>query len=188
MHPHLVYADDSLFILHARTSRGTALAAFKIKLAYQVGRSSTTKSFCKSCRKLLPVSESYDGDKFFVVTEGVRMATPLLLALAVIEISDVAFAVDSIPAVRVDIMSATMTCQNARGCTKPLLPWPGQVPLHVPALLMGHAWSIAQAVRHLSSGKAAGMHTWWEASLPPARWTALKGSHPESTLLSEPLA
>ena len=53
------------------------------------------------------------------------MATPLLLALAVIEISDVAFAVDSIPAVRVDIMSATMTCQNARGCVKPLLPWPG---------------------------------------------------------------
>ena len=87
------------------------------------------------------------------------MATPLLLALAVIEISDVAFAVDSIPAVRVDIMSATMTCQDARGRTKPLLPWPGQVPLQVPALLMGHAWSIAQAMRYLSSGKAAGMQT-----------------------------
>ena len=50
-------------------------------------------------RKLIPVSETYDGDKFFVVKEGVKMATPLLLALAVIEISDVAFAVDSIPAV-----------------------------------------------------------------------------------------
>ena len=45
------------------------------------------------------MSETYDGDNFFVVKEGVRMATPLLLALAVIEISDVAFAVDSIPAV-----------------------------------------------------------------------------------------
>lgn len=51
------------------------------------------------CRKLIPVSETYDGANFFVVKEGVRMATPLLLALAVIEISDVAFAVDSIPAV-----------------------------------------------------------------------------------------
>ena len=50
-------------------------------------------------RKLIPVSDTYDGDKFFVVKEGVKMATPLLLALAVIEISDVAFAVDSIPAV-----------------------------------------------------------------------------------------
>ena len=45
------------------------------------------------------MSDTYDGDKFFVVKEGVKMATPLLLALAVIEISDVAFAVDSIPAV-----------------------------------------------------------------------------------------
>jgi predicted tellurium resistance membrane protein TerC len=51
------------------------------------------------CRKLIPVSETYDGDNFFVVKGSVRMATPLLLALAVIEISDVAFAVDSIPAV-----------------------------------------------------------------------------------------
>jgi len=50
-------------------------------------------------RMLIPVSEAYDGDKFFTVKEGVKMATPLLLALAVIEISDVAFAVDSIPAV-----------------------------------------------------------------------------------------
>ena len=62
------------------------------------------------------MSDSYDGDNFFVVKEGMRMATPLLLALAVIEISDVAFAVDSIPAVRVNIMSATMTCEDASGC------------------------------------------------------------------------
>lgn len=51
------------------------------------------------CRRFIPVTESYDGEKFFTVKSGVRMATPLLLALAVVEISDVAFAVDSIPAV-----------------------------------------------------------------------------------------
>jgi TerC family integral membrane protein len=45
------------------------------------------------------VSESYDGDKFFTVQNGVKVATPLLLVLAVIELSDVVFAVDSIPAV-----------------------------------------------------------------------------------------
>jgi predicted tellurium resistance membrane protein TerC len=44
-------------------------------------------------------SDSYDGDKFFTVQGGVRMATPLLLVLLVIEVSDVVFAVDSIPAV-----------------------------------------------------------------------------------------
>ena len=75
-------------------------------------KSSTTEPFCKSCRKLIPVSEFYDGDKFFVVKEGVRMATPLLLALAVIEISDVAFAVDSIPAVGVSTMLAAMICHD----------------------------------------------------------------------------
>lgn len=50
-------------------------------------------------RRFIPVSESYDGDKFFTLRDSVKMATPLLLALAVVELSDVAFAVDSIPAV-----------------------------------------------------------------------------------------
>lgn len=53
----------------------------------------------KFCRRLLPVSDHYDGNNFFTMQEGVRVATPLLLSLAVIEISDVLFAVDSIPAV-----------------------------------------------------------------------------------------
>lgn len=50
-------------------------------------------------RRLIPVSNAYDGDKFFTVQNGVRLATPLLLVLAVVELSDVVFAVDSIPAV-----------------------------------------------------------------------------------------
>ena len=39
------------------------------------------------------------GDRFFITEQGRRMATPLFVALLVIETSDVAFAVDSIPAV-----------------------------------------------------------------------------------------
>lgn len=53
----------------------------------------------KFCSKLFDVSDDYDGDNFFTVQNGVKMATPLLLVLAVVEISDVVFAVDSIPAV-----------------------------------------------------------------------------------------
>ena len=59
----------------------------------------------KFCSNLLPVSEKYDGDKFFTEVKDddtgtlVKMATPLLLCLCVIELSDVVFAVDSIPAV-----------------------------------------------------------------------------------------
>ncbi|KAL2612822.1 hypothetical protein R1flu_024514 [Riccia fluitans] len=53
----------------------------------------------KMCRKVLPVTSSYDGNRFLTVTDGVTKATPLLLTLVVVELSDIAFAVDSIPAV-----------------------------------------------------------------------------------------
>jgi tellurite resistance protein TerC len=47
----------------------------------------------------LPTTTRRDGQKFFLVENGRRVATPLFLALAVIEVTDVFFAVDSIPAV-----------------------------------------------------------------------------------------
>jgi len=53
----------------------------------------------KFCKNFIDVSETYDGDKFFTVENGVKVATPLLLVLAVVELSDLIFAVDSIPAV-----------------------------------------------------------------------------------------
>ena len=53
----------------------------------------------KVVRKLLPISPERDGSNFFTVVDGVRMATPLLLVLVVVELTDVVFAVDSIPAI-----------------------------------------------------------------------------------------
>jgi tellurite resistance protein TerC len=50
-------------------------------------------------RRIMPVTQRYHGDHFFVVEAGRRMATPLLVVLLVIESSDVIFAIDSIPAV-----------------------------------------------------------------------------------------
>jgi tellurite resistance protein TerC len=50
-------------------------------------------------RKLLPVSTRYDGQRFFTVENGKRLATPLLLTLVAVEATDVIFAVDSIPAI-----------------------------------------------------------------------------------------
>ncbi|HLT64723.1 MAG TPA: TerC family protein [Flavobacterium sp.] len=49
--------------------------------------------------KFFKVSPNFDGDKFFTVQNGVKMVTPLFVALAVIEITDLVFAVDSIPAI-----------------------------------------------------------------------------------------
>ncbi|MGF1922827.1 MAG: TerC family protein [Bacteroidia bacterium] len=53
----------------------------------------------KLIRKLFKVTDSYDGDKFFTYKNGVKMATPLLVVVAVIEFTDLLFAVDSIPAI-----------------------------------------------------------------------------------------
>ncbi len=53
----------------------------------------------KLVRRFVKVSPEYDGQRFFTVIDGVRMATPLLLVLVVIEFTDVIFAVDSIPAI-----------------------------------------------------------------------------------------
>jgi tellurite resistance protein TerC len=53
----------------------------------------------KLVQKFYKVSDNYDGDKFFTLQNGIRMATPLLVVVAVIEFTDVLFAVDSIPAI-----------------------------------------------------------------------------------------
>ncbi|CAL4903136.1 unnamed protein product [Urochloa decumbens] len=53
----------------------------------------------KTCQKFIPVADYYDDDRFFTTQDGLWKATPLLLTLAVIELSDIAFAIDSIPAV-----------------------------------------------------------------------------------------
>jgi len=53
----------------------------------------------KIARRFIRVHDHYDGNKFFTVQNGTRLATPLLLVLVCVELSDVVFALDSIPAV-----------------------------------------------------------------------------------------
>lgn len=50
-------------------------------------------------RRFFSVSDKYDGDKFFTYENGKKLATPLLVVVAVIEFTDLLFAVDSIPAI-----------------------------------------------------------------------------------------
>jgi tellurite resistance protein TerC len=50
-------------------------------------------------KKLMPVTTDYRRDRFFVVENGVRHATPLFVVLLLVEASDLIFAVDSIPAI-----------------------------------------------------------------------------------------
>jgi tellurite resistance protein TerC len=50
-------------------------------------------------RRLLPITNVYDGHHFFTVERGRRVATPLFLVLIMVEFTDLIFAVDSIPAI-----------------------------------------------------------------------------------------
>lgn len=52
----------------------------------------------RSLRKVMPVSEDFDGSRFLTRRDGRLYATPLLAALIAIETTDVIFAADSIPA------------------------------------------------------------------------------------------
>ncbi|MDP3585561.1 MAG: TerC family protein [Thiobacillus sp.] len=53
----------------------------------------------KFARKHLRITEDYHGEKFTVMKNGVRYFTPLFLVLILIEVTDLVFAVDSIPAI-----------------------------------------------------------------------------------------
>jgi tellurite resistance protein TerC len=53
----------------------------------------------RAVRRLLPVHDHYFGDRFFVVDDGKLYATPLMVVLVTVELSDVVFAMDSVPAV-----------------------------------------------------------------------------------------
>lgn len=53
----------------------------------------------KLLRRVMPVTETYHGHRFFVRRNGYLMATPLFVVLALVETSDLMFALDSVPAI-----------------------------------------------------------------------------------------
>lgn len=59
----------------------------------------TNNPVLKWLRRHLRVTEEFHQEKFFIVRNGVRWATPLFLVLVMIELTDLVFAVDSIPAI-----------------------------------------------------------------------------------------
>jgi len=56
-------------------------------------------SIVKFANNIMGSTDQFDGDRFFTEIDGVRMATPMLLCMITVEVSDVVFAVDSIPAI-----------------------------------------------------------------------------------------
>lgn len=80
---------------------GAFLLITGIKMWWAAGQEPDLESnpALKLLRKIMPVSDKFDGERFFTVQRGKRLATPLLLVIALVGITDVIFAVDSIPAI-----------------------------------------------------------------------------------------
>ncbi|MBI4956714.1 MAG: TerC family protein [Myxococcales bacterium] len=80
---------------------GALLAVLGVKLLVQREKPPEPEknALVRLLRRVLPVTSSVEGDRFVVRRDGRRWATPLLLALVAVEVTDVLFAVDSIPAI-----------------------------------------------------------------------------------------
>ncbi len=74
--------------------------AAKMLFAKEDEKFDPRKSFVfKTLRKIIPITSHIDGEHFFVKRRHITAATPLFVALIVIEVMDVIFAMDSVPAI-----------------------------------------------------------------------------------------
>ncbi|HSM21383.1 MAG TPA: TerC family protein [Rubrivivax sp.] len=80
---------------------GAFLLLTGIKMWWAAGQEPELESnpALKLLRRVLPVSKHLDGERFFTRQNGARIATPLLMVVALVAVTDVIFAVDSIPAI-----------------------------------------------------------------------------------------
>ncbi len=80
---------------------GAFLILTGIKMWWAAGKESSLDDnpALKLLRRIMPVSKDYDGEKFWTVENGKKIATPLLMVIALVGLTDVIFAVDSIPAI-----------------------------------------------------------------------------------------
>jgi tellurite resistance protein TerC len=76
-----------------------AITGFKLLLQRNQAVHPENNPIVKAFQKVFPVAHDATGDSFTVVRNGKRFATPLLLALVAVEVTDLIFAVDSIPAI-----------------------------------------------------------------------------------------
>jgi len=75
------------------------LTAARLLVARHDNLNPEANPFIRLARRCFPVTATFHGQRFFVRIDGKAAMTPLFLALLVVESSDVAFAIDSIPAV-----------------------------------------------------------------------------------------
>ena len=80
---------------------GVFLILTALKMLFSHGKQKDAKDFAiyKWIKKVYPVISTVYNDKFFIKKGGIKFATPLFVALIMIELTDLFFAIDSIPAI-----------------------------------------------------------------------------------------
>lgn len=80
---------------------GLFLVATGIKMLWAHGKTVDPGSnpVVRLFRRTMPITDQYQGDRFFIREGGKLIATPLFVALLVVEFTDILFAVDSVPAI-----------------------------------------------------------------------------------------
>lgn len=73
--------------------------AFKLATQDESGVHPEKNPLVRLFRKIIPVTQEYEGAKFLTRASGKLVATPLAIVLIVVETTDLVFAVDSIPAI-----------------------------------------------------------------------------------------
>lgn len=91
------------------------LAAIRLVVRRDAGINPEKNPVLRLFRRFVPVTEDYEGDRFFVKRAGRYLATPLLVVVVVIETTDIVFAVDSVPAV-LGITTDTFIAYSSNVC------------------------------------------------------------------------
>ncbi|MVO11028.1 TerC/Alx family metal homeostasis membrane protein [Flavobacterium sp. TP390] len=102
--PEMELFGQTVTINYLLTIFGIVLIVAGIKSWFSTNSDDGDQDFSKSpgarlVHRFFKVSPKFDSDKFFTIQNGVKMATPLLVVLVIIEFTDLLFAVDSIPAI-----------------------------------------------------------------------------------------
>jgi tellurite resistance protein TerC len=102
--PEMELFGQLVKINYLLTIFGIILIVAGIKSGFSNEEDDGSKDFSKSAgsklvHKFFKVSPNFDGDKFFTIQNGIKMATPLFVVVAIVEFTDLLFAVDSIPAI-----------------------------------------------------------------------------------------
>ena len=100
-----IFILGGIFLIHlfepAIYIFGVILVITGVRMARTVdeGMDPEGNAVLRVLRRWLPMTPNYEGRSFFVQRNGRRLATPLLAALVAIELSDIMFAIDSVPAI-----------------------------------------------------------------------------------------